>query len=301
MSKVLLITGGSRGIGAAVARLAAAEGYVVGLNYRERDDAAAALVAEITAAGGTARAVQADVAREMDVERLFAEVENELGQLAALVNSAGVGGQHAPVADFSGARLTRLMAVNVVGTMLCCREAARRMSTGRGGAGGAIVNVSSMAATVGGRPGSSDYAASKAAVDSFTVGFCEGSGARGHSSQFAASRDDADRYDGLSRNRSGQGRLNRLDHSDAPDRQCGRDRPADPVALVRCGILHHRRLYRRFRRRLRLVQFFGRWRLMRAPARERFQQVRWPIILETTLRAESNAARQRNWFKATGG
>ena len=171
MSRVLLITGGSRGIGAAVARLAAAEGFAVGLNYRERDDAAAALVAEIAAGGGRARAMQADVASEADIERLFAEVENELGQLAALVNSAGIGGHHAPVADFSGERLTRLMAVNVVGTMLCCREAARRMSTARGGAGGAIVNVSSMAATVGGRPGSSDYAASKAAVDSFTVGF----------------------------------------------------------------------------------------------------------------------------------
>lgn len=171
MSKVLLITGGSRGIGAAVARLAAAEGYAVGLNYRERDDAAAALVAEITAAGGTARAMQADVASEADVERLFAEVENELGQLAALVNSAGIGGQRASVVDFSGERLRRLMGVNVVGTMLCCREAARRMSSRLGGAGGAIVNVSSMAATVGGRPGSSDYAASKAAVDSFTVGF----------------------------------------------------------------------------------------------------------------------------------
>lgn len=173
MAGVLFITGGSRGIGAATARLAAARGYVVAINYRARKDAADALVANITADGGTASAVQGDVAVEGDVERMFDEIDRRHGPIAALVNSAGVGGGNRAVTDFAAGDLERLMAVNVVGTMICCREAVRRMSTRRGGAGGAIVNVSSMAAAIGGRAGSSDYAASKAAVDVFTVGLAK--------------------------------------------------------------------------------------------------------------------------------
>ena len=179
MTGVLLITGGARGIGAAAARLAAAEGYRVAVNYRARRDAAEALVAELAAAGATAAAFPADVAEEAEVVRLFDAVEDRLGAPAALVNSAGISPGASRVADFEAATLARLMAVNVVGTMLCCREAVRRMSTARGGGGGAIVNVSSMAAVTGGRPGSSHYAASKAAVDAFTIGLAKEVAAEG--------------------------------------------------------------------------------------------------------------------------
>jgi NAD(P)-dependent dehydrogenase (short-subunit alcohol dehydrogenase family) len=174
MSGVLLITGGSRGIGAATARLAAARGYAVAINYRAEAERAAALVGEIAAAGGNAVAVQADVARPEEVGRMFAQTDERLGRATALVNAAGInGGPPTRVADLAPAALERLMAVNVIGTMLCCREAVRRMSTAHGGAGGAILNVSSMAATIGGRPGRSAYATSKAAVDSFTVGLAK--------------------------------------------------------------------------------------------------------------------------------
>ena len=179
MTGVLLITGGGRGIGAAAARLAAAEGTRVAVNFRARRDAAEALVAEIAAAGGEAAAFAADVAEEAEVVALFEAVEARLGPLTALVNSAGISPGASRVADFEAAPLQHLMAVNVVGTMLCCREAVRRMSTARGGAGGAIVNVSSMAAVTGGRPGSSHYAASKAAVDAFTIGLAREVAAEG--------------------------------------------------------------------------------------------------------------------------
>ncbi len=173
MTGVLLITGGGRGIGAAAVRLAAAEGYRVAVNYRARQDAAEALVNEIAAAGGAATAFAADVAEEAEVVALFDAVEERLGALTALVNSAGISPGASRVADFEAAPLQRLMAVNVVGTMLCCREAVRRMSSSRGGGGGAIVNVSSMAAVTGGRAGGSHYAASKAAVDAFTIGLAK--------------------------------------------------------------------------------------------------------------------------------
>ncbi len=173
MAGVLLITGGSRGIGAATARLAAAEGYQVAVNYRTAREAAEAVVAEIETAGGRAAAFQGDVAHESDVERLFAEVEARLGPPAALVNNAGISPGKRAVVDFEADELARLIAVNVIGTMLCCREAVRRMSSRRGGRGGAIVNVSSMAAVTGGRPGSSHYAATKAAVDVFTIGLAK--------------------------------------------------------------------------------------------------------------------------------
>ncbi|MGH6897540.1 MAG: SDR family oxidoreductase [Geminicoccaceae bacterium] len=174
MAGALLITGGSRGIGAATARLAAQQGYRVAINYRNAGESAAALLSAIRASGGEAITVQADVAREDQVTRMFREIDQRLGPLAALVNSAGIdGGPESKVADFDQAMLDRLFAVNVIGTMLCCREAARRMSTAHGGAGGAIVNVSSMAAVIGGRPGRSAYAASKSAIDSFTIGFAK--------------------------------------------------------------------------------------------------------------------------------
>ncbi|MCP5149866.1 MAG: SDR family oxidoreductase [Ectothiorhodospiraceae bacterium] len=171
--RVALITGGSRGIGAATARRLATDGFAVAINYRERDDAAAALAADIASGGGVAITVGGDVASEPDVMRMFAEVDDRLGPVTAVVNSAGISGNKSAVARFRGDVLQRLLAVNVLGTMLCCREAVRRMSIAHGGAGGAIVNVSSMASTIGGRPGASDYGASKAAVDAFTVGLAK--------------------------------------------------------------------------------------------------------------------------------
>src|SRR5262245_11796912 len=169
----LLITGGASGIGAATARLAAQRGHKVAINYRSRDAAAKAVVADITATGGQAVALPADVSREADIRGLFAAAEQALGPITHLVNSAGIGTPPTRVEDFDAAVLERLFAVNTVGLMLCCREAVRRMSTKRGGKGGVIVNVSSMAGTIGGRPGASAYAASKAAVDSFTMGLAK--------------------------------------------------------------------------------------------------------------------------------
>ncbi len=173
MEQVLLVTGGSRGIGAETARLAAGRGYAVAVNYRERAAAARALVEDIEAAGGRAIAVRADVAEVADVERLFDTVDGELGRLTAFVNSAGHGGGYVRARDFDADVLDSLMRVTVIGAMLCAREAVRRMAVGQGGRGGAIVNVSSMASTIGGRPGRTDYAASKAAIDSFTVGLAK--------------------------------------------------------------------------------------------------------------------------------
>jgi NAD(P)-dependent dehydrogenase (short-subunit alcohol dehydrogenase family) len=173
MTGILLITGGSRGIGAATARLAAQKGHAVAINYRAAQGKAEALVAEIEQGGGRAIAVQADVASQAQVEAMFRAVD-AFGPLTALVNSAGISvTTQTRVADLEQSSLERLLAVNVVGTMLCCREAVRRMSTRFAGTGGAIVNVSSMAAAIGGRPGRTAYAASKGAVDSFTIGFAK--------------------------------------------------------------------------------------------------------------------------------
>lgn len=129
----LLVTGGARGIGAATARLAAAAGWAVAVGYRTDEQAARAVAADVSDGGGRACAVQGDVAREADVLRIFAEAEEALGPLTALVNSAGIGGHRGAVADFRADALERLFAVNVIGTLLCCREAVRRMSTRRGG------------------------------------------------------------------------------------------------------------------------------------------------------------------------
>ncbi|BDG02384.1 SDR family NAD(P)-dependent oxidoreductase [Anaeromyxobacter oryzae] len=174
----ILVTGGSSGIGAAVARLSVARGWPVVITYRSQQAAAAALVAELRDAGGEAHALAADVAKEGDVVRLFAEVDARFPgrPLAGLVNSAGIGGRHGPVGTFTGEDLAALWATNVTGTIIASREAVARFS--RSGAG-AIVNVSSMAATIGGRPGASAYAASKAAVDTFTVGLAKEVAARG--------------------------------------------------------------------------------------------------------------------------
>ena len=168
----LLITGGASGIGAETARRAAQRGHKVAINYRSRDSQAKAMVAAIKAKGGTAIALPGDVSNEANIRSLFDAAERALGPITHLVNCAGIG-LNSRVEDFDGAALAKLFAVNTVGLMLCCREGARRMSTRHGGKGGVIVNVSSMAGTIGGRPGASAYAASKAAVDSFTMGFAK--------------------------------------------------------------------------------------------------------------------------------
>ena len=165
-----IITGGSRGIGAATARLAAERGCAVCVNYRKSREAADAIVAEIRARGGNAIAVGADVSIEADVARLFATVDAELGPVTALVNNAGVLEKQTRVEHIDAARIDRVFATNVRGAFICAREAVTRMSTAHGGAGGAIVNVSSRAAQLGAPGEYVDYAASKAALDAMTIG-----------------------------------------------------------------------------------------------------------------------------------
>jgi NAD(P)-dependent dehydrogenase (short-subunit alcohol dehydrogenase family) len=170
MSKIILVTGGGRGIGAATARLAASRGYAVAINYLQ-DEASARNVADpIVAGGGRAVVIQADVAREADAERLFARVDEALGRVDVLVNNAGVVDVQSRVDAMSEARLLRMFQINVIGSFLCAREAVRRMSTSRGGSGGSIVNVSSAASKHGSAGEYVDYAASKAAIDTFTLG-----------------------------------------------------------------------------------------------------------------------------------
>ena len=166
----MVVTGGSRGIGAATARLAAARGYAVCINYRQNEAAARSLVQEISDAGGEAVAVAGDVGSEADVVRLFAEVDRLLGPITALVNNAGILERQMRVEDMGAGRLGRVFATNVIGSFLCSREAIRRMSTRRGGRGGAIVNVSSAASRLGSSNEYVDYAAAKGAIDTFTLG-----------------------------------------------------------------------------------------------------------------------------------
>lgn len=169
-SPVLLVTGGSRGIGAATALLAAEQGYAVGVNFRRDEEAAQAVVRKIIDQGGRAIALQADVAREADVLAMFRRLDDAWGPLDALVNNAGVLETQSRVDSLDDARIGRILATNVMGTLLCCREAVRRMSTRHGGTGGAIVNVSSVAAKTGSPGEYVDYAASKGAIDTLTVG-----------------------------------------------------------------------------------------------------------------------------------
>lgn len=170
MTKVVLITGASRGIGAATAHLAAQEGYAVCVNYRRRSDEARAVVEAIEARGGRAIAVAADVSVEEDVIRLFETCDRELGRLSALVNNAGILETQTRAEGIDRARLERVFATNVFGAFACARQAVRRMSTRFGGAGGSIVNVSSAAARLGSAGEYVDYAASKGALDTFTIG-----------------------------------------------------------------------------------------------------------------------------------
>jgi NAD(P)-dependent dehydrogenase (short-subunit alcohol dehydrogenase family) len=173
LSHVVLITGGSRGIGAATALLAARQGYAVAVNYAANSLAADEVVRQIRAAGGQAITVQADVAKEAEVLAMFKKIDAKFGRLSALVNNAGVVDQTTRVDALTLARLQRMFEINVFGSFLCAREAIKRMSTRYGGAGGAIVNVSSAAARLGAPGQYVDYAAAKGAIDTFTIGLAK--------------------------------------------------------------------------------------------------------------------------------
>lgn len=172
-TKIIIITGAGRGIGAATARLAAQQGYAVCINYRKNKQTAEALSAQIRQQGGRALTVAADIRLEDDVLRLFDTVDTQLGPLTALVNNAGVIAPLSRLQDMDASRLHRVIDTNIIGSLLCAREAARRMSSARGGAGGAIVNLSSGAAKHGSAGEYVDYAASKGAIDSLTVGLAK--------------------------------------------------------------------------------------------------------------------------------
>ena len=179
MSAVVLITGASRGIGAATALLAARQGYAVAVNYSANSLAADEVVRQIRQAGGNAMTVQADVADESQVLKMFEKVDAKLGRLTALVNNAGVVDQTSRVDAMSIARYKRMFEINVYGSFVCAREAVRRMSTRHGGTGGTIVNLSSVAARLGAPGQYVDYAAAKGAIDSFTVGLAKEVAAEG--------------------------------------------------------------------------------------------------------------------------
>jgi len=170
LNKVLLITGGSRGIGAATALLAAQQGWAVGVNYSSHSKAADQVVQQIISQGGRAMAVQTDVANEGQVLAMFDQVQSQLGRITGLVNNAGVVDAPSRVDEMSLERWRRMIDINIVGSFLCAREAVRRMSTRHGGSGGAIVNLSSVAAVLGAPGQYVDYAATKGAIDTFTVG-----------------------------------------------------------------------------------------------------------------------------------
>ena len=173
MKPIALITGGSRGIGAATALLAAQKGFAVAVNYTANSLAADEVVRQIRAEGGTAITVQGDVGIEADILAMFAKVDAKLGPITSLVNNAGVVDVASRVDAMSAARLKRMFDINVLGSMICAREAVKRMSTQHGGAGGTIVNLSSVAAKLGGPGQYVDYAASKGAIDTFTLGLAK--------------------------------------------------------------------------------------------------------------------------------
>ncbi|KZX52051.1 MAG: SDR family oxidoreductase [Pseudomonas sp.] len=173
MSRVMLITGASRGIGAATARLAAQQGYVLCLNYHQRADAANAVLEQVRGLGVTAIAVKANVADEAQVLHMFDVIDREFGRLDVLVNNAGMLEQQMRLEQMDAARWSRVLGANVIGSFLCAREAIKRMSTRHGGKGGAIVNLSSVAARLGAPGEYIDYAAAKGAIDSMTLGLAK--------------------------------------------------------------------------------------------------------------------------------
>ena len=179
MDKVAVVTGGGRGIGAAVAKMLGAQGYSVAVNYARDADAAGAVVKAIESGNGKAFALQGDVAREDDILKLFKETNERFGQVTSLVNNAGMLNRASRLADMTADGVARVLAVNVLGSIICAREAVKRMSTKAGGTGGAIVNLSSVAARLGAANEYVDYAASKGAIDSFTLGLAKEVAAEG--------------------------------------------------------------------------------------------------------------------------
>jgi len=171
--RVMLITGASRGIGAATARLAATRGYAVAVNYVARKDAAEAVAADVRKAGRKALTIQADIGRPQEIARLFQTIDAEFGRLDAFFNDAGVLSRAAKFVDIAPARLQQILAVNSTGAFIAAQEAVRRMSTRSGGHGGVIINMSSLAAKLGGAAESTDYAFSKGAIDTLTVGLAK--------------------------------------------------------------------------------------------------------------------------------
>jgi len=171
--KIILITGASRGIGAATAKLAADRGYRVCINYRQNAEAAQTLIQDLRRTGAEVAAFQADVSIEAEVVRMFEAIDAQFGPISVLINNAGMLERQMAVADMSAERLVRVFATNVIGSFLCAREAIARMSTRRGGQGGSIVNLSSMAARLGSPNEYVDYAAAKGAIDTFTIGLAK--------------------------------------------------------------------------------------------------------------------------------
>lgn len=171
--RVMLITGASRGIGAATARLAAARGYAVAVNYVEHRDAAEAVAADVRQAGRKAITIQADIGKPDDISRLFQSIDAEFGRLDAFFNNAGILSRAAKFVEIAPARLQQILAVNTTGAFIAAQEAVRRMSTRLGGRGGVIVNMSSLAAKLGGAAEATDYAVSKGAIDTLTVGLAK--------------------------------------------------------------------------------------------------------------------------------
>lgn len=178
-SNVAIVTGSGRGIGAAIAKGLAEDGYAVAVNYIHNEAAASQVVSEIKSAGGIAFAIQADISKDADVVRLFAAVDRNFGTLTALINNGGVTGKFGRVEELSAATLESVFSVNVIGAFLCCREAVRRMSTRNGGSGGNIVNISSRAAQIGGAGEWVHYAATKGALDTLTIGLAREVAAEG--------------------------------------------------------------------------------------------------------------------------
>lgn len=251
MRRVLLVTGASRGIGAATAQLAGAGGYAVCVNYRSSVGAAESVVAAIRNGGGEAIAVQADVSVEADVERLFRTVDERLGRISGLVNNAGILEPQTRVLAMSAQRLNHVFSTNITGCFLCAREAVRRMSRAGGGPGGSIVNVSSAAARLGAPGEYVDYAASKGAIDSLTIGLAKevaGDGIRVNAvrpafirTEIHASGGEPDRVERL-----------RPENTDAAGRRTGGGRTCHPLAAVRRIVIHDGQLPRTRRRRVRL-------------------------------------------------
>jgi NAD(P)-dependent dehydrogenase (short-subunit alcohol dehydrogenase family) len=226
MAGVLVVTGGGKGIGAAVARQGGAAGYKVAVNYNSSGAAAEKVVRDIAAAGGTAIAVQADVSRSDEATRLFAEVDERLGTVTALCNNAGIIGAATRVDDFEPKVLESLFATNVLSYFYCAREAIRRMSTLHGGRGGAIVNISSAAAKHGGLPGEVPYASSKGAIDAMTIGLAKEVGREGV--RVVSLRPGLIATDIHAQHQGGMGVLDTL----APTVPIGRAGEADEVAAM---------------------------------------------------------------------